>query len=191
MIDVVDFADAKDRDTPLSEHIHQHGLRRLDRVIMPAFRSAVIPRRPGEGPGDDAANTVRAIEQLPSDLAHTIQLGDRDHILVRGDLKYAVAGGINDGIAGASVLVAEFLENLSSGCRFIAKSSAANLTLEFCNYIWRKTVGINGESLVEPDSGHFPVACRRVLSGRARCALAEVSERASGRREICQRLDIG
>ena len=55
---------------------------------------------------------------------------------------------------------------------------------------WRKTVGIDWEGLIEPDAGHFPVACGGVFSGGARRAFAVAAGWVSGRSEMVERFDI-
>ena len=54
----------------------------------------------------------------------------------------------------------------------------------------RKTVGIDWEGLIEPDAGHFPVACGGVFSGGARRAFAVAAGWVRGRSEMVERFDI-
>ena len=51
-------------------------------------------------------------------------------------------------------------------------------------------MGIDWEGLIEPDAGHFPVACGGVFSGGARRAFAVAAGWVSGRSEMVERFDI-
>ena len=81
-------------------------MRRLDGIIVAAFGAAKISWGPGEGARDHTAYEVGAVEKFSGDFAHAVELGDGDHVFVRGDLEDAVARGVDDGVAGAHVLCA-------------------------------------------------------------------------------------
>ncbi len=96
VVDVVNLADAEDRHFALDQYIHQHGVRRLDSVIVAALGAPEIPRRSSKGPRDDSADFVRSVEHFARDLAHAVKLIDGNHVFVRRNLEYAVARGVND-----------------------------------------------------------------------------------------------
>src|SRR5208283_60327 len=109
VVDVVNFAYAENGGFIFGQDVEEHGLRRLDGVIVAAFGAAEISSRAGEGAGDYSANAIGAVEKFSGDFADAIKIGDRDYVFVRGDLENAVAGGVNDGVAGAHVFCAELL----------------------------------------------------------------------------------
>src|SRR5580692_9837052 len=106
------------------------------------------------------------------------------------DLENAVARRIDNGKAGAYVLFAELLDDLGARGRFVAKRVPADTPFKFLDQGGRKTVGINRESLIEPDAGHFPVAGCGVLARRNRCAFAKIPDRVRRRRKVVQRFDV-
>src|SRR5262249_54933139 len=112
IVDVVDFSDAEDRNAALFEYIQQHGLGRIDGIVVPPGGAHEIAGRARKRSRDDTTYTMRPIEQLACDFAHSIQLGDWNHVFMCGDLKNAVAGRVNDRLSGADVLFTKFLDDL-------------------------------------------------------------------------------
>ena len=82
-----------------------------------------------------------------------------------GDLKDGVARGVDDGLAGANVLLAKFLDDFGAGGGFVADGAAADLAFEFLDDLARESVLVDGEGLIEPDASHFPMARGRVFAG--------------------------
>src|ERR1700738_5124987 len=91
VVDVMNFSNAEDRDFALNQQVHQHGARRLDSIIVAAFRAPKTSRRAGERPRNDSTDFIRSIEHFARDLAHSVKLGDWDDVFVRRNLKYAIA----------------------------------------------------------------------------------------------------
>ena len=88
---------------------------------------------------------MRAIQQFSSDFAHAIQVGNRNHIFMRGDLKDAVARGVHDRLARSNMLFTKLFDNFRSGSRLVPDSSAADLPFELRdNFRW-ESVRINWE----------------------------------------------
>src|ERR1700683_1918014 len=112
---------------------------------MAALCAAKISGRPGEGPRDHAAYTIRAMKQFARDLAHAVEIGNRNYVLVRGNLKYAVAGGVHDRESCARVFFAQFLDDLRSCGGLVPKRAAPDSKLEFRNQRFWKAVRIHGE----------------------------------------------
>src|SRR5579862_6176584 len=109
---------------------------------------------------------------------------------MRGNLKNAVARRVDDRKSRAHVIFAKFLDNFGAGGGLIAECAAADSPLKFRDKFFWETVRINWKRLLQPDAGHFPVARRRVLSGRDRRALAETSIGPRWWRKILERFDI-
>ena len=135
VVDIVNFADAEDRNFSFDEHIHQHRARRLDRVIVAALGAPKISRRARERPGDHAAHFVRPVEHFPGNFAHAVQLGDGDHVFMRRDLEYAVARGVNDRETRSNVFLAQFLDDFGSGGGLVADRLAADGAFELLRSI--------------------------------------------------------
>ncbi len=106
IVDIVNFADAEDRNFSFDEHVHQHRPRRLDRVIVAALGAPKIARSTRERPGNHAAYFVRPVEHFPGNFAHAVKLGDGDYLFMRRDLENAVARGVNDREARSNVFLA-------------------------------------------------------------------------------------
>ena len=191
VVDVVDFADAKDGGAAVGENVEKHGARRLDDVVVAALGAAEITGRAKKRSRDDAANAMRAVEQFAGDFAYTVQLGDGDDLFVSGDLEDAVAGGVDDGAAGANVFIAKLLDDFRARGGPVAERLAADGFFEGGDEVGGETVGINRESLVEPDASHFPMAGGGVLPRRASGAFAETAVGVRGRSEVVERGDVG
>src|SRR5215831_11315748 len=101
-----------------------------------------------------------------------------------GYLEDAVAGGVNDGLAGPHVLFAKFLDDFGAGRGLVADGFAADACFKRRDNFGWKTVLVHRKGLVEPDAGHFPMAGGGVLSGRVRGAFAISAERLRGRGEM-------
>src|ERR1700723_498133 len=106
------------------------------------------------------------------------------------DLENAVARRIDNGKTRAYVLFAELLDDLGARGRFVAKRLPADTPFKFLDQSGRKTVGIDRESLVEPEASHFPVAGGGVLARRNGCAFAKIPDRVPRRRKVFQRFDV-
>ena len=131
-----------------------------------------------------------ALQKFSRDIADAIKLCDRDYVFVGRHLKDAVAGGVDDGVAGAmcfapssfmiSVPEAGLLARVRRPIGVRIRRSAS----------WRKTVRDRPGRLIEPDAGHFPVAGGGVFSGRARGAFAVAAGWMRGRSEMVERFDV-
>src|SRR2546425_6635125 len=184
VVDVVDFSDAEHEHTSILQYIEQHRTWRIYGIVVPARRARVSSARPIERPRNYAAHAVRTVEQFPRDFAHPVELGDRDDVFVRGDLKHAVARGVDNWKARAHVLIAELFDDFGTRGRLVPKRLQANLPLKFRDDLARKTVRINGKRAVEPYAGHLPMARCGVFSRRVCRGLAESSSGPRGRREM-------
>ena len=118
-----------------------------------------------EGPRDHASDFVRPAQNLARGLAHLVQLEQRNHFFMRGDLKDAVGRGVDDRRAGPHVLLAELLDDFGAGGGEIAERAAADAALEFVHDLAREAVREKRERLVEMDAGHLPMTRRRVFAG--------------------------
>ncbi len=125
----MNLADAEHRHFSFRQHIHQHRARRLDGVVMTPLRALEIARRAGERPGNYAPHAMLAIEHFASDIADAIKLSNGQHIFVRRNLEDAIARGVHDGVAGAHVLFAQFLDDFGAGGGLIAERFSADRAL--------------------------------------------------------------
>ena len=110
---------------------------------------------------------------------------------MRRDLEDAIGRGVDDGRAGAHVLLAQFLDDLGAGCGFVAERAAADAALEFIHDFAREAVREKRKRLFEMDAGHLPMACGRVFARRGQSTAAECSGGGRDRIEMRKRLDVG
>src|ERR1700756_2540921 len=96
-----------------------------------------------------------AVEKFSRDFADAIKLWHGDDALVRGDLEYAVAGGVDDRFTGADVLFAQFFQDFGAGGRLVAECFAADLFFERLDYFRRGAGGVEGKGRIEAERGHF------------------------------------
>ncbi len=94
----------------------------------------------GEGAGDDAADFIGAAKDIARGFADFVELEERDHFFVRGHLKNAVGGGVDNGRAGADVLFAQLLDDLRAGGGFVAQRVASDTALEGLHHFGRKAM---------------------------------------------------
>ena len=109
---------------------------------------------------------------------------------MRGDLKDAVGGGVDDRRAGTHVLGAELFDDLGARRRAIAQRAAADLRFELKHDLGRKPVGEERKRPIEMDTNHLPVPGRSVLSGGGERGSSERCLRRCGWRQSGERLDI-
>src|SRR6266487_1721311 len=113
-----------------------------------------------------------ACKHITSDLAHMIQLFERNHFLVRCDLEDAVGWCVEDGTTGAHMFFAQFLDDFGARSGLIADHLTPNSLLKVRHEISRKAIGIGRQRFVQDDSGHFPVTCCTVLACSRLCHAA-------------------
>jgi hypothetical protein len=106
------------------------------------------------------------VENLARHATGTVQLVERDDLLVGGNLEDGIAAGVNDEVAGADVLVAELLEDGRPRGRPVAEDPAAGAAPERVEDLGREALGKEGERFVDAQPGDLPVAGRCVLARR-------------------------
>src|SRR6266571_4655080 len=79
-----------------------------------------------EGSCNDTSNSMFTSQHAACNFADVVQFGEGNDILVGSHLKDTIGGGIEDGIASAYMLFAEFFDDLSAGGCFVADDFAAN-----------------------------------------------------------------
>jgi hypothetical protein len=109
------------------------------------------------------------------DSAPLIELFQRNHFLVRGYLKNAVGGRVDNRTRGANVFFAELFYDLSPGGRFVTKNLAPDSLLELIDNSPRKTIGVCWEWLLGDDPAHLPMPGCRVFPARRRRRFAKDS----------------
>ncbi len=77
---------------------------------------------------------------------------------MRGNLKHAVGGSVDDRRTRPHMFGAEFLNDFGPGGGFVAEGGAPGLFFELVHDGGRKTVGKQWKRLRQMDSGHLPVA---------------------------------
>ena len=155
---VRDLPDRDHRHTSVRQAVEQRWLGRRHRVVVPVRRAHVRARRPDKRPGDHAANAKAVDDDAVGGLAHPVQLGHWHDVLVRGNLEHAVGGGVNDGLAGGDVRVAEPLDDLGARRDLVAQGLPADFALEPFYHLERKALWKRRERPVEDDHPRSPNA---------------------------------
>jgi hypothetical protein len=73
-----------------------------------------------------------------------VQFLEGNYVLVRGKLKDAIGGRVEDRIASPHMLFAQFFDNLCSGSNLVADDFASNGLLEGFYEVRRKAMWIGG-----------------------------------------------
>ena len=170
--DVLDLADADHLVPRPVQRVQDRVVEGRERIIAPVFRAPVVARFTEERARNDAADQIVALQQFPRHFTDVVQLFQRNHPFVRGDLEHAVRRGVDDGFAGADMLVPQALDDLRAACYAVAERPAADGLLEPAHQVCRKAVRIGAERLVQVMPRHLPVAAGGILGMRALRAAA-------------------
>src|SRR5215216_589730 len=134
-------------------------------VVAVLVLPLVGARFPVEGTGDDPFNhdLTLADEHLVGLLGGLIQLIERDHAGMRGDLEDGVSGGVEDPGSRLLLLGAELLYDLGPRGRPVSYDGAPRLVLEATQHVLWEAFRIGRERVFEHEAHHLPVACKRGL----------------------------
>ncbi len=150
--------------------------------------SLEAPGRSHERPGDHTANADAASNEVKCDFAHPIQLRNRNHVFVSGDLEHAVRRRVDDRLSGPHMFGTEPVDDLGARCHDVAEDATANSGFKFGDDRCRETFRERRERPIQHDAHHLPVARHRVLPrrrfrhatvgafGRPRIAAAETGD---------------
>ncbi len=175
--DVADLPDADGLHACLPQVIERGRARRGQRIVAALVGALQCARLTHERPGDHPRDLPLIAEHLPRDLTGAVEFVQRDDAGMRGDLKDAVAGGVDDPRAGLRVLSNKLLDNLRAGGRAVPDDRPPRPALELADDLRREAVGEGREGPRAYLPHHLPVADHRVL---ARGLLGHASERARG-----------
>src|SRR5580704_14308036 len=157
---------------------------------MPPLRPPEISGRASERPRDHATHAIRSIQKFSRDLAHLVKFRHRNYVLVRRNLKDAVARRVYDRKTGPHMLLVELFDYFRAGRRLVPYRAPPDLLFKFRDQLRRKSVRINRKRLSEKDPSHFPVAGGGVFSRRVSGRFAETSRRFLRRVEMREPPDI-
>ena len=161
--DVLDLADGHHGEALGVEAVQDGVLKGRDGVILPVLGADVLPVLFRKGTGDDPAHQVFALQHLPGDLADAIELLKGDDLFAGGHLEHAVGGGVNYGLAGRYVLVAQALDDLGAAGYLVAQGAPADLRLELVHEDLGEAVGEGLEGGLLDEARHLPVTAGGVL----------------------------
>ena len=162
---ILDLAHAHGDYTVSFQYVQQCFPGGFQREIPAAGRAGEVAlARAGEGARNDPAHGMVAHQHFPGNAADAVQLFHGDHVLMAGDLKHAVTGGIHDRAAGAHMFFAQFVQNGGAAGGIIAQCLAADAAFKLVHYVLGEAVGIGRERLVQLQAHHFPVAGGGILT---------------------------
>jgi len=166
-VDVADFADGQAVEARLLQPVHHRRRRRFQRIVAAVGRALKRSGLSDVRPRYDASDAMRRVQRHPSRrFAGGVQLLQRDHVFVRGDLKHAVGGRVDDPRPRAHLPFAQFGDNLRAGRRFVADDRAAGRRFEGADQFRGETVRIRLKRGVDAQAHQFPMSGHRVFSGR-------------------------
>jgi hypothetical protein len=128
-------------------------------------RALVVAGLADERARDYAPDRMLIGQNLARRAARGVQLIERNRLLVCGDLKDGIGRRVDDPLPGALVLLAELLNDLSSGRRLVPEHAAARAMHERIDHVVRKSLRVRRQRPRRHDAHQFPVPCRRVLPG--------------------------
>ena len=157
---------------------------------MPVRRALVISGGADERPRDHAPDRVLSREDFTRDARRFVELLERDRLFVRGDLEDRVAGGVDDPLPRALVLLAELLDDFRPRRRLVAEHAATGPVHEWVDHVVREAVWVERKRLGGDDTHELPVARGRVLALRPFKESSRDRGRAGLRRAAFERLDV-
>ena len=138
--------------------------RRSEREVLAVRGARERSRWARERAGDDARHRMRTVQDLPRDRAVAVELLQRHHLDVAGDLEDAVRRRVDDGPPRDHVLPAELRDDLGARSSLVAQYVAPDPRAERTQHLFREAVGIHREGLGGDHSHVLPVAVGRVLA---------------------------
>ena len=150
------------------QFIQQRVLVGRHRVIVTVGRYPLKILRLGahKRTGDDPGNLI-GLHQFKTQLAEIIQPFQAEALLVAGDLQHAVRRRIDDGLAGAHMLLAQLFDDLrTAGQLFPQHPGQVSFLYNSIHQLLRETVGLVGKIApfkIHRHTGDLPVAAEGVL----------------------------
>src|SRR5262245_56187005 len=105
-------------------------------------------------------------KQLERHVTDSVQLRRRNNVFMRGYLKDAVRGRIDNWLAGANVLGTETVDDLGARRHDIAQRAAPDSTFELGHQVKRKSAWKRWKRVLQDDTHHFPMPRDGVLASR-------------------------
>ena len=163
--DIKDLAHGDDIPAGLLQQVEHGGTGRLQaQVVAVGGTVEGLGAAAQEGPGDDTAHAVRALQHLTGDLAVAVKLVHGHQLLVGSHLEHAVGAGVdNEGIF-LHGLLAVVLQHLGAGIGQIAEDFVAGFGLKLLNELLREAVGEGGQRVRADHTGNLPVADGGILA---------------------------
>ena len=188
--DLIDLADSGDLHPTLGQQIEIGRARGGEREILAIGGARERPRRAGERARYDARDRMGAAQDLAGDRTIAVELLQRHHLDVAGDLEHAVRRRVDDGPPGDHVLPAKLRDDLGARGGFVAQHIAPDPPAERTQHLFGETIGIHREG---PGGDHphvLPVAVGGVLTGGELGQPARQGEGARDRRDSPQGVQI-
>src|SRR5690606_6094445 len=117
-----------------------------------------------KGPGDHAGHAVVSLHDrahLPTGVVKFLGIHD---ILVCRNLKHAVRGSIDDGIAGIEMMLTEACDDFRSRSHLVADHRATDRFLDPVDHLGWKPLRISRKRLVQNEAGNLPMSRGRILA---------------------------
>ena len=131
---------------------------------MTVCGTLVLTVNGGEGTGNNSAHAVLTDKQLACYLAIAVKLRKGYNILVRGNLEYAVRGGVYNKLSRPHVLVTVVADNVRAGVGKVAQRAPARSFLECGNNLGGEAVRICRKGTLGDNSHKLPVTDGGVLT---------------------------
>ena len=114
---------------------------------------------------DDATHgDLGAVDEGACVFADAVELVERNHILMRGDLQHRIARGVDDQVARGQLVLAVVLEHFGAGVGLVAHDVAtaerAELVEQLIGEALREVIHLKARG----QAHHFPVAVERVVA---------------------------
>ncbi len=168
---VADFPDSMDGAAILDQSVEKGGRRRRGGIVAAVAGALEVGRRlADEGAGDHASDVV-VVDEAAGDLADLVKAFEAEMGLVGRNLVDAVGRGVDDGLAAADVLLAEFGNDGGAGGMAVPQDTGHTRLPDECfgqgGGEARPGVGEVAPIKGDRQAGHFPMTARRILAETA------------------------
>ena len=164
-VNIADFPDADDAEACVLQIFKDHFPLRQAAVVAAVTGADEMALLADEGPGNDAPHFVGADADFAArNVADTVQLFQRNDVVMSGNLEHAVCRRVDDGLLRAEMIRPEAFDDFRARSDFVADIAVPCLGREQVHQLFRKRIGKGRDRVVYGISHEFPMAARRVLS---------------------------
>ena len=163
--DINDLTDAQGIIIFILQHIQHGSTGRIQGEIMPLIRqSRIMTALTCEGSRNDSAYAMLSYQDLPGDLAVTIEFLYRNNVLMCCNLEDRICRSIDNQCPASYMFIAVICDDLGTGIGTVYKSLPASLLFKGFDYLLGEAIGVGRHRTIRYDTCHLPMTGCRILA---------------------------